>query len=1184
MSEKLAVLGRLGAEELADVLNLLFSALLADAAAYGGSLLKYGGDAVLLFFEGDDHAARGAAATHQMRATLRRLGTIKTSRGTVRVRMSVGIHSGDFDFFLVGDSHKELIVTGPGATETTEMETTAEAGQILISPSTAALLADSCVGEPKGDGFLLKRKPRTPAKDPLAWGVVPDVDPIPFIPVGLRNHIGGVGTDAEHRHIAVGFVAFGGVDELLAAEGGEKTAEVLEEFISACQAAFDRYDACFLYADVYGNGGKVFFIVGAPVSHEDNEERVLRAALEISSRHHHGLHLHTGLNRGYVFAGDIGAEFRRTYTVLGDAVNTAARVMASCNADAQIRSMPEVLDLASSRFATETQAPFAAKGKALPLQTYAVGEALGPRLADTPLELVGREDEMAWLRSCVEDAEAGNGALLNVVGDAGVGKSRLVEELRLEANDVRDWGTVTTFAEKYEQSTVYFVLRQLYAILFDGAENDETKMLARAEELAPNEKAYFPLLGRVFGLDIAETETTKSLPEDAVARILGRMTVAMLDEFLVGPSLWVAENAHLADEASAGVISNMAGELEKRPWLLIAVRRDGEDGGLRNDQGKTLTVPPLSQEAATRLARIADPTLLPHDASTIAERSDGNPLFLRQLVSARADGADLADSVETAVSARIDRLSTVDRDVLRTAAVLGGRFDLGDLREVLDGRTPDLAPLNDFLMTVDDGIVFRQALYREVAYAGLTFRRRRALHLAAGRLLEGEVIDDDTGPFERLSMHFDQAQAWEQSWKYSRIAGDKAKWTMAKSVAAQFYERALTAGRKIDDVDSAELGAMAGELARMLTGAGRTSEAREAVAIGRRLVQKPSVMSAQLVFLEAASLLEAGDIVAAAPRFRRAWKELEAVGEVEESVLTDIGVRALLGLADCTLRTKGVAPARRIYDQATGLIGDVTDQTVVGIVHAFGLFLAYASGDLATAVAEGELALEAFRRHGEEKGSIATHAMNLGALKGALYEWDEAGALYAESKALQQAHGNDMQAALTQVNMVELFVDQGRWADAAAELDDVEPVLASGQHEDARIWARGLRTRLNVRTNNLSDTELPDPSAALGTAELIFTTRVEAAMAAGDAPRARNELMAAAKDAVDVAHLPLIEAALRGLEGGDRVALATEALEIATEQGDVFAAVVARTMLGGSLADDPDAQRLGLVDVPAWAK
>ena len=162
MSEKLAVLGRLGAEELADVLNVLFAALLEDAAAYGGSLLKYGGDAVLLFFEGDDHAARGATATHRMRATLRRVGTIKTSRGTVRVRMSVGLHSGEFDFFLVGDSHRELIVTGAGATTTVDMEATADAGEILLSPDTAAALAPSCVGDAKRSRLSAQAQPAVP--------------------------------------------------------------------------------------------------------------------------------------------------------------------------------------------------------------------------------------------------------------------------------------------------------------------------------------------------------------------------------------------------------------------------------------------------------------------------------------------------------------------------------------------------------------------------------------------------------------------------------------------------------------------------------------------------------------------------------------------------------------------------------------------------------------------------------------------------------------------------------------------------------------------------------------------------------------------------------------------------------------------------------------------------------------
>jgi class 3 adenylate cyclase len=121
MSERLARRGKVGAEEVTEVIGDTFGTLLAEAYAFGGSLVKFGGDALLLFFEGDDHPARAAAAAHGMRAMLRQIGTFTTTAGKVTLRMSVGAHTGAFHFFLVGDSHRELIVAGPAATETVAM-------------------------------------------------------------------------------------------------------------------------------------------------------------------------------------------------------------------------------------------------------------------------------------------------------------------------------------------------------------------------------------------------------------------------------------------------------------------------------------------------------------------------------------------------------------------------------------------------------------------------------------------------------------------------------------------------------------------------------------------------------------------------------------------------------------------------------------------------------------------------------------------------------------------------------------------------------------------------------------------------------------------------------------------------------------------------------------------------------
>src|SRR5437588_9076946 len=159
MSEQLSSRGRAGAEEVTDVMNATFSALLEEAYELGGGLLKCGGDALLLLYEGDDHAARAARAAFEMRRTLRAIGRPRMSVETVQLRMHAGLHTGRFQFFLVGDSHRELLVTGPAATRTVEMEAASEAGEILVSPETAAQLDHATIGEPKGEGFLLQSAP-----------------------------------------------------------------------------------------------------------------------------------------------------------------------------------------------------------------------------------------------------------------------------------------------------------------------------------------------------------------------------------------------------------------------------------------------------------------------------------------------------------------------------------------------------------------------------------------------------------------------------------------------------------------------------------------------------------------------------------------------------------------------------------------------------------------------------------------------------------------------------------------------------------------------------------------------------------------------------------------------------------------------------------------------------------------
>src|SRR6266480_3581218 len=164
MSERLAQLGKLGAEEVTEVMNFVFARLLDVAYAHGGGLLKFGGDALLLFFSGEDHATHACDAAFGMRKALRELGLPQTSVGPVTLKMHVGIHSGSFDFFLVGESHRELLLAGSGVTTTVEMEGGAEAGEILVSEPTAAVLPARLFAEPKEGGLLLRAAPGMPGE------------------------------------------------------------------------------------------------------------------------------------------------------------------------------------------------------------------------------------------------------------------------------------------------------------------------------------------------------------------------------------------------------------------------------------------------------------------------------------------------------------------------------------------------------------------------------------------------------------------------------------------------------------------------------------------------------------------------------------------------------------------------------------------------------------------------------------------------------------------------------------------------------------------------------------------------------------------------------------------------------------------------------------------------------------
>ena len=658
MSERLARLGRVGAEEVTDVVGFVFRQLLGTAYANGGGLIKFGGDALLLFFSGEHHASDGVAAAIGMRRTLSEMGAIDTSAGKVRLRMSVGVHSGEFHFFLVGERHRELLLTGPGASAVVAMEGTADAGEIVVSLDTAAQLPPELLSQPKGEGIRLRRHLRpdeAKSYEPDPQHVPPSVDLAECIPVSLRELLLAGHGDPEHRRVTIGFIHYDGLDEMVAARPAEEVADALEALVSAAQAACEAHGVTFLGTDVDHDGGKLILVAGAPTASGDDEARMLAALREVQAAELR-IPIRVGVNTGPVFAGDIGPSYRRTYTVMGDAVNLAARVMGKAE-PGQILAAQSVLDACSVTFETTELDPFMVKGKTLPVYASVIGRPLGAKSTadERELPMVGRDFETAILQRAVRAALQGEGSIVEIVGPPGIGKTRMLAAMREVGGEMR---LLSASCDLYGASTPYAALRPLLlqALELDPDASREaivSRLMHVVWSSAPELSPWLPLLAAPLDLDMPTSPEVEQLGQEFRRAKLHEVVTELLGRILAGATLIAIEDAHWMDEASSDLLLQLCREVDGRAWLIGVTRRD-EDSGFIAPAGAatvSLRLDTLSEEKVVELliAATEDSPLRPHEMSILARRSGGNPLFLQELLNAtRVAGTTegLPDTVE----------------------------------------------------------------------------------------------------------------------------------------------------------------------------------------------------------------------------------------------------------------------------------------------------------------------------------------------------------------------------------------------------------------------------------------------------------------------------------------------------------------------------------------------------------
>jgi tetratricopeptide (TPR) repeat protein/class 3 adenylate cyclase len=978
----------------------------------------------------------------------------------------------------------------------------------VVSATTAAFLPAGLLSEPRGDGFLLRAGASLPDSGGLR---LPDRELhegqlLAGIPVALREHVLSSDADSEHRRATVAFVGYHGVDNLLAREGAEVVGEHLNALVNSVQAACDAHGVTFLGTDVARDGGKILLVAGAPTAAGEDEQRLLLAACEV--RDAAGiLPVQIGVSSGPLFAGGVGPPYRRTYTVMGDTVNLAARVMARAE-PGQVLAANEVLDAADIEFASSPVEPFMAKGKRAAVGAAVVRAPLGSKRTTSPdLPLVGRELEQDTLRDALAMMRKRHGGMIEVIGPAGIGKTRLLDELRVGAAGMPQ---LLARCELYESSSPYLPFRRILRTLLGCAQSlppDQTaiRLRERVMDAAPELAPWLPLLAVVVDADVEPTPEVTELGEEFRAPKLIEATTQLFERLITEPTLIAVEDVHWMDAASVDLAHGLLARVDELPWLVCFTRRDDPTGFQPTEPrvGTELRPRPLTVADSERLITAATEhaPLRPHDAQTLARRSGGNPLFLHGLLGAVGDSGSvdgLPHTIEAMVVAQVDRLGTTQRRLVRHASVLGLAFSTDLVAMLLD---PDDDPpergawsgLDELLAQDGPGrFRFRHALTRDAAYEGLSYRRRRELHArAAAAIVTRRAGPDDD--LDLLALHYLQAGDNEQAWLNARAAARLAEADFAIGDAVVNYHRALEAARHLHGLSAADRVETLEAVGDLHERMGRYDHAAARFTEARRLVPDDPVVQGRLCFKHSMLAERSGSYPQAVRWLRRGLRGLE--GDLEPSAVQQ---RARLAASYGMVR---LAQGRRL--EAVDLLEHAIEESKASgeksaLAHAY-FCLDWALSELGRGreAVYSPLALDIYQELGE-LGPQAVIYNNLGTFCHHEGRWDEAVDLYQKGYDLRMRLGDTVDAATGTNNIAEVLSNQGHLEEAQRRFE-----------EALRVWrAADFRIGVAYALSNLGrvayrDERHPEALALLERAREMFQAmHADAELVETDARRA----------------------------------------------------------------------------------
>jgi class 3 adenylate cyclase/tetratricopeptide (TPR) repeat protein len=635
MSEKLSVLGKEGAEEVTSIVNNYFSTMLEINDKHGGDLLKFGGDALLIFFEGNLGPHKALAMGQAMMDAMHQFTQVKTSQGTYPLRMKIGMACGTVFLASLGTPESmDHAVMGSTLYKMVQSEENATAGEIVVHDDVKNSTGDIASYVPVVDGYWKLEHlhhtvevhagpaPVVDSREPdaglgaeiMVQHMLQDGQIIaglhPFVPEELFTRITDdphrIAVYGSHRPVTITFTNFLGIDpiiETLGQEHEDSITSILNRHFITMSEVITRFGGTVNRLDAYSKGHRILGLFGALQAHEDDPQRAVRAGVEMNHAlvevnqeawsildgipelkdqfDEVPLTQRIGINSGFVFGCNTGSKNRREYTVMGDQVNLTARLMGIA-AEGEVLIGESTARQAEETFNLVEKEAVKVKGKTDPVKNFVVTGIKEQthwktRLATSPI--IGRDKELQLGREAIQRSISGKAQVLVISGVSGLGKTRLAEELAWYG-DSQGMDLLIGTCLSYGKTMTYHpwaeVLREIFGIQLTDDEQDAAGRVASLERglQAIDEGEWAPVLGTVIGLDVPDNDLTRDLdPKLRRQRVLDLTVKLLKARAHTKPLMLVIEDAHWADPASMDLIDYVARNISSQPILFMLPHR-----------------------------------------------------------------------------------------------------------------------------------------------------------------------------------------------------------------------------------------------------------------------------------------------------------------------------------------------------------------------------------------------------------------------------------------------------------------------------------------------------------------------------------------------------------------------------------------------------------------------------------